>query len=45
MLAAIDDWPAATPADREIGATLRFHLPAMLSIARFVEFESDTNAG
>ena len=45
MLAAIDDWPAATPAGREIGATLRFHLPAMLSIARFVEFESGTNAG
>lgn len=45
MLAAIDDWPAATPADREIGATLRFHLRAMLSIARFLESESDTNAG
>ena len=43
LRAALDDWPATTPANPVLADRLRFHLPAVLYIGRFLDFETGRN--
>ena len=43
MRAALDAWPATTPSDPALADRLRFHLPAVLYIGRFLDFETGRN--
>lgn len=44
MVRAIDDWPEQAPRAPDQVDQLRFYLPAMLYVARFVDFSSGRNA-
>ncbi|HSG34921.1 MAG TPA: asparagine synthase-related protein [Sphingomonadaceae bacterium] len=43
MLELIDDWPSETPDDHIQAGQFRFYLPAMLYVARYVDFETGRN--
>lgn len=43
MEKTIDDWPARAPDDHDAINTLRFYLPAMLYVARFIDHSTGRN--